>query len=141
MKQQVWSSPKTAFEEFVPQVYCAACGDSGIVYKFTCDAPGGPLYYFPNKPANLDAPNSGEEGTLLGYGYHPCEAFHEAQAKSGFYWGYVDKSHGEWGNDDFEWLNGILDEDEKVIVWKGENNDNGHATTQLDMKKWETAKS
>lgn len=33
------------------------------------------------------------------------------------------------------------DEGEAVIVWRGPKGNNGHATTKLDMKTWETAKS
>lgn len=28
-----------------------------------------------------------------------------------------------------------------VIVWRGDNNDNTHCTTNLDKSTWETAKS
>ena len=44
--KQVWSSPKTSFEQFVPQNYIAACGDTEKVYLITCHAPAGPLYYY-----------------------------------------------------------------------------------------------
>lgn len=131
--KQVWSSPKTSFEQFVPQNYIAACGESGTVYKFTCDAPGGALYYFPNNQANTTAPSTGTRGTRIGgswSSYSPCKVYHEAESNSGFYWGYVDYDS-----------DGRMDSDEMVIVWRGENNNNGHATKQLDMTKWETAKS
>lgn len=138
--KQVWSSPKTSFEQFVPQNYIAACGDSGTVYKFTCDAPGGPLYYFPDKTANMDSNDLiGKKGTYLG-SYHPCSKKHEAESNSGFYWGYVDKSHGSsWS--DYESANQKLDADELVIVWRGNKGGEGHATAALNMNDWETAKS
>ena len=64
---------------FVPQTHVAACGDSGTVYKFTCDAPRGTLYYFRDKPASGSQPTIGNRGIWLG-NYHPCSAFHEAEA-------------------------------------------------------------
>lgn len=138
MAKKVYSKPMLKSEAFVPQSYVAACRDGGTVYKFTCDAPGGPLYYFPDKPASGPRPEKGSSGEYIGgfLGYHPCGEYHEADTQSGFYWGYVDYGGG--------WLgikNTKLDDGELVIVWRGENNDNGHATKQLDMTKWETAKS
>lgn len=38
-------------------------------------------------------------------------------------------------------LNGKQDSGEGVIVWRGPRNNNGHATTELDMSSWEKAKS
>ena len=37
--------------------------------------------------------------------------------------------------------NGKQDSGEGVIVWRGPRNNNGHATTNLDMNTWGTAKS
>lgn len=133
--KQVWSSPKTSFEQFVPQNYIAACGDSGTVYKFTCDAGGG-------ASGNVWIESNGVEGlqdertkvngswveadTSLG-GYHACSTYHEAESTSGFYDGYFRKY--------------FSDTVVPVIVWRGPNNNNTHCTEQLDMNKWETAKS
>lgn len=138
MAKKAYSKPMLKSEAFVPQSYVAACGDSGTVYKFTCDAPGGPLYYFPDKPASGAQPTVGSKGTRLGFNYNPCGEFHEADTQSGFYWGYVDYGGGGFLIDR---PNGELDDGELVIVWRGVNNDNGHATKNLDMSSWETAKS
>ena len=46
MTKKVYTKPELKSEAFVPQTHVAACGDSGTVYKFTCDAPKGTLYYF-----------------------------------------------------------------------------------------------
>lgn len=134
MAKKEYSKPMLKSEAFVPQSYVAACGDTNKVYKFTCDAPGGPLYYFRDKPASGAQPRKGSYGTRIGLSYHPCGEYHEADTQSGFYWGYVDRTALEIGN-------GKLDEGELVIVWRGVNNDNGHATKNLDMSSWETAKS
>ena len=37
----VYESPRMMVQPFVPDEYVAACGDSGVVYKFKCDAGGG----------------------------------------------------------------------------------------------------
>ena len=129
MAKKAYSKPMLKSEAFVPQSYVAACGDTNKVYKFTCDAPGGFLYYFRDKPASGAQPTVGSEGRLIG-SYHPCGKDHEADTQSGFYWGYVDYNY-----------NRNLDNGEQVIVWRGENGRNGHATKKLDMTKWETAKS
>ncbi|MEI3275871.1 MAG: hypothetical protein V8R97_12230 [Fusicatenibacter saccharivorans] len=42
-----WMEPVIEVQEFVANEYVAACGDSGMVYKFECNAPGGDLYYYP----------------------------------------------------------------------------------------------
>lgn len=135
MAKKAYSKPMLKSEAFVPQSYVAACGDGGTVYKFTCDASGGPLYYFPDKPASGAQPTVGSKGTRIG-SYNPCSEYHEADTKSGFYWGYVDYGGGRWG-----FPNGQLDDGELVIVWRGEKGNNGHATKQLNMNEWVTAKS
>ena len=127
MTKKVYTKPELKSEAFVPHV--AACGDSGTVYKFTCDAPRGTLYYFRDKPASGSQPTIGNRGIWLG-NYHPCSAFHEAEAQSGFYWGYVDYNY----NQKFE-------KSELVIVWRGQKGWEGHATKNLDINSWETAKS
>ena len=53
-----------------------------------------------------------------------------ANATDGFYDGFVDYNK-----------NGRQDKGEGVIVWRGSYGLNGHATTYLDMSKWQTAKS
>ena len=62
--------------------------------------------------------------------YHPCGATHEASVTDDFYDGFV-----RTGN--------ILDgyKDTPVIVWRGPQNNNGHATENLHMNSWTTSKS
>lgn len=99
----------------------AACGENNQVYKFECDAPGGWLYYYP------EGKNNGSK--FIG-GYSPCGAKHEASTKDVFYEGFVD----------YNW-NRREDKGEAVKVWRGPQNNNGHATTKLNMEEWETDKS
>ena len=48
-----WMEPVIEVQEFVANEYVAAC-ESGMVYKFTCDAPGGPLYYYPEGDGKIN---------------------------------------------------------------------------------------
>ena len=130
--KRIYESPKAYVEMFTPNEYVAACGDSGKVYKFVCDAPRGTLYYYNrrNSDGTIDGKYTGSGNpTRLG-DYHPCEITHEASSTSGFYDGFVDYNG-----------NGRNDSGEGVIVWRGESGRNGHATTNLNMSSWETAKS
>ena len=43
-----YRKPMMNVEKFVANEYVAACGDENKVYKFVCDAPRGPLYYYSN---------------------------------------------------------------------------------------------
>ncbi len=125
-----WMEPVIEVQEFVANEYVAAC-ESGMVYKFTCDARGGWLYYYPKSDGQIDGNHtgSGDDRKLLG-DYHPCGATHEASFTDAFYDGFVD----------YNW-NRKQDPGEGVIVWRGPDNKNGHATTKLNMNSWETAKS
>ena len=124
--KQVWSSPKTSFEQFVPQNYIAACGDTEKVYLFTCDAPGGPLYV-PN-------PNKRGEYFYEGANYTPCRKEHETPVESDYYDGFVD-SNGNGRQDSGEAIKAYIE-----FNWWGKPT-NGHATANLDMNSWTVAKS
>lgn len=139
MEKKIWTRPLAEVEQFMANEYIAACGDQNTVYKFVCDAPKGTLYYYSNLSASEAAPTTWPTttnwwGTVtaareLG-SYKPCSASHEASTQNPFYWGFVDYDK-----------DGRHDDNETVIVWRGPRNNNGHATAQLDMDAWETAKS
>lgn len=125
-----WMEPVIEVQEFVANEYVAACGDNGTVYKFTCDAPGGWLYYYPKSDGKIDGNYTGSGDKKFIGDYHPCGATHEASVTDAFYDGFID----------YNW-NGKRDRGEGVIVWRGPKNNNGHATTNLNMDSWQTAKS
>ena len=128
--KRIYESPKAYVEMFTPNEYVAACGDSGKVYKFVCNAPAGTLYYYPNSDGNIDGKyDDGWNRERLG-NYHPCSETHEASSTDSFYDGFVDYNH-----------NKRHDDGEGVIVWRGPKGNNGHATKDLNMDSWETAKS
>lgn len=140
--KKVYSKPILESETFIPQTYIANCGDSGTIYKFTCDAGGG-------VSGNVYLETNGVEGLQTdrewiqtgrypwdGYwqradqslgGYHACNISHAADSNSDFLKGY----YQPYGSDR------AID----VIVWRGPNDDNVHCTTNLNQNSWETVKS
>lgn len=115
---RTWVRPQAVVEVFAANDYVAACGDSGKVYKFVCDAPGGIV-----TDMAYIVSDDGTVNTL----YHPCGETHEASV-----------------SDDF--INGRLIANlgftqKRVIIWKGENGDNCHVTSNLDIDSWEVTKS
>lgn len=129
--RKTWEEPRILVQEFVANEYVAACGDSGKVYNFECNAPGGWLYYYPNGDGTIDGKYTGTgSASYIGWSYHPCGETHEASITNDFYDGFVDYNY-----------NGRCDDGEGVIVWRGQSGRNGHATKNLDMTTWETAKS
>lgn len=131
--KRAYVRPTMVGERFVANEYVAACGDKGTVYKFNCNAPGGVLYYYPSSDGTIDGSYNGkDQPEKLGL-YHPRGAKHKTTSTTNvFYDGFVDYNFN--GKPDKAW-------NEEVIVWLGPNNNNGHATRDLDMKTWETAKS
>ena len=136
--KKIWTKPMATVEEFAANEYVAACHDMNRVYKFVCDAPEGRLYYYDsnNSDGVIDGEYKGSgKASLLGT-YHPCDEKHEAPTTGDFFDGYVDYNG-----------NGRHDTDENVIVWTERRpwweggGLNGHATINLKMDEWETAKS
>ena len=128
--KRTYVRPTMVGERFVANEYVAACGESGKVYKFECNAPGGKLYYYPNSDGKINGEYTGHGRAIKLCNYNPCGARHEANATDGIYDGFVDYNK-----------NGRQEKGEGVIVWRGSYGLNGHATTYLDMSKWQTAKS
>lgn len=124
-----WEEPMILVQQFVANEYIAACGDSGVVYNFECNA-GEKRKHYAVKDAN------GKVATISGmymdgynYYYHPCSETHEAESNSGFLTGYHLDDPETW-----------KDENMEVIIWT-DNNTDVHCTTKLDMDSWTTAKS
>lgn len=130
MDKRVWKQPMTMVQKFEANEYVAACGDSGVVYKFKCDAGGG-------RSGTVYLETNGREGLQTGWGgdrylsgYYACGTTHEAESDDEFLDGYY-VTEDWWGQYQVT----------KVIVWRGPDNDNTHCTTNLDKDSWETAKS
>lgn len=126
-----WGRPMVVVDAFVANEFVSACGDKGTIYKFKCDAPRGPLYYYPKSDDKIDGVhNPYDSAEFISLFYHPSGADHKAPKTDGFYDGFVDYN-----------LNRKQDSGEGVIVWRGQSGRNGHATTNLNMNSWETTKS
>ena len=134
-----WERPMVVVDTFAANEFVSSCGDKGIIYKFECDAPAGKLYYYPYSDGKIDGKHNPNDRTREKLGsFHPCNIKHEAPKTDGFYDGFIDYNK-----------NGRHDDGEGVIVWRETGYDifgrpyeyQGHATTQLDMNSWETAKS
>lgn len=126
--KRAYVRPTMVGERFVANEYVAACGDSGTVYKFKCDAGGG-------KSGNVYLETNGKPGFQEGFlgiggdrylsGYHACGITHDADTSDDFLDGYYVR-------------NGNVTQ---VKVWRGEKGDNTHCTENINMNTWETAKS
>lgn len=137
MEKRVWRRPLTEVQKFEANEYVAACGDSGTVYLFECNAGDGEhADIYLNNGQNLTEGRSRY--------FHACEKKHPAPSTDDFQSGYMLLNGG---NDETgHWvINGFLDWDyveyEKipVIIWTGDGD--VHATTNLDQHSWETLKS
>lgn len=131
MKRE-YVAPTMVCEEFAANEYVAACGDSGVVYKFKCTAGGGKsgyVYLETNGQEGLQT--SGWNADKYLSGYHACGTEHEAEHTDDFLDGYYVVDGGWFGEDTIT----------PVIVWRGPKGDNTHCTDVLDKNEWETAKS
>lgn len=128
-----WEEPRILVQKFMPNEYVAACGDSGVVYNFECNAGNRQdsynVYYDDGRP--LASSNGIEEWFAQFAGYHPCGATHKAESDSGFYDGYM-YLQDWWGDNTGDRID--------VVIWTQYNTD-VHCTTKLDMNEWSTAKS
>lgn len=127
--KKTWEEPKIMVQKFIPNEYVAACGESGVVYNFECNA-GEKYRRYAVKDSNGNiATISGSYMNGDWNYYHPCGKTHQAESDSGFLTGYhIDDTSTR------------KDERIEVIIWT-DNNTDVHCTTQLDMSKWTTAKS
>ena len=129
-----WMEPVIEVQELVANEYVAACGNSGKIYKFVCDAGESDhsynVYYYDESGKKKYI---AKEPSLFGphaqfSGYHPCKQTHEAESDSGFIRGFIDDQSTR------------KDEKTPVVIWT-ENGTNVHCTTQLNVDSWLTAKS
>lgn len=128
-----YKKPVLNVERFTPNEFVAACGDSGVVYNFECNAGSRwnsyNVYFDDGRP--LASSNGNEEWYAQFEGYHPCGATHEAESDSGFYDGYMYEQ---------DWFGDNSGRPIDVVIWTDRGRD-VHCTTNLDMKDWTTQKS
>ena len=136
--KKAYVKPSMESEEFVPNVYCSQCGDSGVTYYFECNA-GEPYRYW--QPGIFgggrwvvdDHPYRVVAGGQTWENYGPCNETHVASSRDEFLTGYIDNMHTK------------ENENIPVVVWKqyvgGYQRWNIHCTTNLDQDSWVIAKS
>lgn len=130
-----YESPVILVQAFVPNEYVAACGDSGTVYNFKCDAGLGTSHYVQTIFGGYYEDHvwkvvTDDGRTLTTWGlYGPCGTTHQAESDDEFIKGYMDNYYTPDVNENIP-----------VIIWTDRGRD-VHCTTNLDMSSWETAKS
>ncbi len=139
--KKVYEKPMISVENFAANEFIASCGDSGTNYLFECNAPKGTLYYFPKSDGILDGIYNGHGKKKELGNYKPCEATHKTENKGDFYEGFVDYNENERYDPEGSWKNGKRTPAEAVIVWHDGSKRGWHATKNLDINSWETAKS
>lgn len=126
MEKRTYVKPVLSGEEFVPQNYIAACGDSGAVYKFKCDARAGYMY--------VPDPNNSNSYLVKRQSYTPCAETHETPVADTYYDGFIDRNG-----------NRTEDAGEEVKVYLEFNRwgsiIDGHATENVKMETWDISKS
>lgn len=129
--KRAYVRPTMVGERFVANEYVAACGDSGTVYNFVCNAGDKfrsyNVYYEKDNQRKYIASNNPFVGAQFS-SYQPCDATHEANAKDEFIEGYIDNQRT------------LKVEKIPVIIWTN-NGTNVHCTKNLNIKEWQTAKS
>ena len=141
-----YERPSMDVEQFMANEYIAACGDSGTNYLFECNAPKGDLYYFSKSDGVLDGIYNGNGGKKYIGGFSPCGKKHPTNSSNDFYEGFVDyNGNGTYDPNGGTNRQGKKTPPESVIVWIERgffgSIKNAHATKNLDIDSWETAKS
>lgn len=134
MERRIWTHPVTEVQKFEANEYVAACGDSGVIYNFKCNAGDRWKDYNVYLADGTPYATSGRDygGCRIDYdSYHPCGETHTAESDSGFLKGYM-YEQDFWGYNKGKKID--------VMIWT-QHYTNVHCTTELDMKEWETAKS
>lgn len=140
--KKIYKKPMMSVENFVANEFCSSCGDSGKNYLFECNAPKGDLYYFKKSDGNLDGIYNGSGKKSYVGDYHPCEATHETANSGDFYEGFVDyNGNGKYDPNGTQIWFDKRTPAEAVIVWHDGTRLGWHATKNLDINSWETAKS
>ncbi len=143
MKKQ-WGKPLTDVQEFVPQEFIAACDpdDEYVKYEFWCDAGGGSsynVYYDTDKDGELS--DYEERNQYIG-NFHACRRSHSVTVKKGvsvddvFPYGIIGRY--EWVG---SWETGVHQEyvTRPVRIWRGDDGNNIHCTTKLNVTEWTVA--
>lgn len=137
-----WNNPAVEVQQFVPQEFCGSCADGGMNYLFECNAgvsrglDHGHIYVERYGSADtFDYTGNTVRERELGY-FRPCNEKHVSPTTSEYLEGwFVPYDVEQWLI--FQRYVQHYDQAFKVIIWRGNNNDNIHATENLDIESWE----
>ena len=154
MEKKTYSKPVMSAQRFEPQEYCVPCGDGAteVTYYFMCDGGFGNTHYnvwLDDNPrdnqltgrwrqnfwgswqwANNDNGDSDTWLTSGDYYYHSCNEPHTVTVPKGtniddiFPYGFMQEKNNRNGE--------II----PVRLWRGDNNDNIHATRSLGSSEF-----
>lgn len=134
-----WGKPELDVQVFMPNEYCAPCGDgtTEVTYYFVCD---GAVAGYGQYKVYLDSNNNGKwdqySDTNLTSGwstYHPCNEPHTVTVPKGT---SIDNIFPKGFMIPYNY--GSLDTDniKPVRIWRGKNNDNVHCTLALQESEF-----
>ncbi|MBR6979870.1 MAG: hypothetical protein IKH88_08555 [Prevotella sp.] len=142
MGKKAYSKPLMLAEKFIPQEYCAVCGDGTtmVTYTFWCDAGYGRSFYVWLDNHILGGDAEGDWESYWGYYYwegydeyigrfHACQTSHSVTVPKGtsiddvFPRGLI--SNNMYGVDPIP-----------VRIWRGEDGNNIHCTTRLQESEY-----
>ena len=132
MEKMTWTRPMATVEQFMPNEYIAACGDSGTHYKFVCNATsliisGGYVWLETNGVDGLQQESTGGvPADTYRSTYSACSKTHVASQHDEYLDGYL--------------VSYLLPYARPVKVWT-DGGTNTHCTTTIDMTDWEETKS
>ena|GEM_PF-7003822 len=143
LEKKDWISPRTGFQEFVPQQYCGSCehDSGGSLYHFQCNAgikegySQGYIYEESNGVSGLQSSSgSGYPADSKRDYFHPNpNVDHWAPTTDEFKYGYFVPftfSGVLFPSIVYHWNQAF-----PVIIWDGDGD--LHATSELDISKWE----
>lgn len=130
--KRTYVRPTMVGERFVANEYVAACGAGRTEYNFVCDAGAGtPGYVYQETNGELGlqkrGPKPDTQLTPWPSYYTSCNKTHKASAMDDFSKGYYVPIDGGDTKD--------------VIIWRGEEGNNVHCTTNIKKETWEKTKS
>ena len=146
-KKRNWGKPEVGVQLFMPNEYCAPCGDGTtmVTYTFWCDAGSGSYYVWLDNNI-LGGPAEGDwvevgSGWYTEYEwqgndeyigrFHPCQATHSVTVPKGtsiddvFPYGLISKQQSGYNTT-------------RVRIWRGDDGNNIHCTTHLDESEYTT---
>ena len=126
----IWKTPEGRITHYFADEYVAACGDSGLVYLFECNA-GNSLERYDAAAASGELLTA--DSPVKKRFFHPCNAVHEAPCTDVFMPGFIYATDGN----DRKIAN---TEGQAVMIWIDEQGDI-HCTDNLDRQSWQTNKS